>query len=250
MRRPLAAALVVAYAAPASAQFPPEQLKNIKAFPASIQVPVLIDSMKAFTRALGVRCTYCHVGREDQSLDQYDFAADDNVTKEKARTMIRMVNAINTQFLAALPARRDPPITVSCITCHRGVAQPRPIQQVVMTAYQTSGADSAESLYRALRARYLGSAAYDFGEVPLTDVGAALQAAGKGDDAIRFYKLNIELLPTSGFGYRQLGLSYLEARDTASALAAFQKRLALQPANGEAKQMVDALTKHPLKRQR
>ncbi|HEY4099953.1 MAG TPA: c-type cytochrome [Gemmatimonadales bacterium] len=245
MKSACPALILFALASPASAQFPPERLTNIKAFPSTIAIPALIDSMKGFTRALGVRCTYCHVGREDQSLDQYDFPSDEKVSKEKARTMIRMVAAINAQYLAALPSRRDPPITVSCATCHHGVAQPRTIQQIVLDSYHRGGADSAEAAYRTLRARYYGSAAYDFGEVPLTDVAAAMQSERKGADAIRFYKLNVELLPTSGFGYRQLGLAYLAEHDTASAVAAFQKRLQLQPTNPEARQMTEMLTKQP-----
>ena len=43
------------------------------------------------------------------------------------------------------------------------------------------------------RTRYYGRAAYDFGEVPLADVGAALRARGKTADALRFYVLNTEL---------------------------------------------------------
>lgn len=245
MRFSILGALIALAAAPASAQFPPTQLKNIKALPSDIRISALIDTMKGFTRALGVRCTYCHVGREDQPLDQYDFASDDKVTKLKARAMIRMVGAINSEYLAAVPARRDPPIVVNCITCHHGVSQPRSIQQLILSAYQAGGADSAERTYRALRARYYGSAAYDFGEVPLTDVAAAVMAQGKAHDAIRFYQLNIELLPTSGFGYRQLGFGYLAMSDTAEALAAFRKRVELQPENPEAKQLVDLLTRRP-----
>ena len=81
--------------------------------------------------------------------------------------------------------------------------------------------------------------------MPLTDVAAAAQSQGKPDDAIRLYKLNIELLPGSGFAYRQLGFQYLELHDTASALTAFNKRLELQPNNPEARQLVDMLTKKP-----
>ena len=245
MRLPIAGVLIAALATPAAAQFPPTRLHNVKVLPADIPIPALIDTMKGFTRALGVRCTYCHVGREDQSLDQYDFASDDKPAKQKARVMLRMVSAINTEHLSTLPSRRDPPIVVGCTTCHHGLAQPRTIQQVVLMAYAAGGIDSAIGQYRALRTRYYGSAAYDFGEVPLTDVGAVMQTQGKSSDAIRLYKLNADLLPASGFAYRQLGFEYLELHDTASALAAFNKRLELQPANPEAKQLVDMLTKKP-----
>lgn len=244
MRIPLAGVLLAFAVAPAGAQWPP-QIKNLQVFPKDIKVAALIDTMKGFTRALGVRCTYCHVGNESDPLDKYDFAADDRAPKDKARVMLRMVNAINTQHLSTLSSRRDPPIVVTCITCHHGVTQPRTIQQVLLTAYQAGGIDSAVATYRALRTRYYGSAAYDFGEVPLTDVAAAAQSQGKSDDAIRLYKLNIELLPASGFAYRQLGFQYLELHDTASALTAFNKRLELQPNNPEARQLVDMLTKKP-----
>jgi tetratricopeptide (TPR) repeat protein len=245
VRLTLAGLIAALAVAPLAAQFPPTQLKNITVFPVNTKVSALIDSMKAFTRALGVRCTYCHVGREDQPLDQYDFASDDRAPKEKARTMIRMVAAINSQYLAALPSRHDPPITVSCMTCHHGVALPRTIQQLVLAAYQGGGLMAADSTYRALRIHYYGSASYDFGEVPLTDVAAAIQAQGHAADAIRLYLLNVEMLPTSGFAYRQLGFGYLGVRDTTAALAAFRKRLELQPDNPEAKQLVDMLTKKP-----
>jgi tetratricopeptide (TPR) repeat protein len=245
MRIRLAGVLIAMAVAPAAAQWPPTRLQNVKVLSPDISVRALVDTMKGFTRALGVRCTYCHVGRDGAPLDSFDFASDDRLPKQKARIMLRMVMAINEQHLSTLPQRRDPAIVVSCMTCHHGLAQPRPIQQVILTAYQAAGADSAEATYRALRTRYYGSAAYDFGEVPLTDVAAAAQDQGKAQDAIRFYKLNVELLPASGFAYRQLGFGYLELHDSASALAAFTKQTQLQPNNPEPKQMVDALTKKP-----
>jgi len=244
MRILLTAFTIIALALPASAQWPPE-IRNLKVIPTTTKFGALIDTMKAFTRALGVRCTYCHIGREDQELSEYNFASDEKPAKLKAREMLKMVGAINDQYLAGLPMRRQPAIAVSCITCHHGLSQPRTIQQVVLNAYATGGFAGADSTYRALRTRYYGAAAYDFGEVPLTDVAAAVQAQGNGPDAIRLYQLNIQYLPTSGFAYRQLGFGYLETHDTAAALAAFRKRLELQPGNAEAKQLVDMLVKKP-----
>src|SRR5947207_12971223 len=116
--------------------------------------------------------------------------------------MCRMVFAITRDGLTKLADRRDPPIVVTCATCHRGVAQPRPLQQILLTAYDAGGADSAEAAYRALRQRYYGSAAYDFGEVPLADLGAALRARERLTDAVRFYVLNTQFSPTSWFAFR------------------------------------------------
>jgi tetratricopeptide (TPR) repeat protein len=230
-------------ATPAAAQFPPTELKNVKALPADISVRALIDTMRGFTRALGVRCTYCHLGREGQDLGEYNFTSDEKVAKQKAREMIRMVQAINTEYLTKLPVHVDPPVVVNCITCHHGVSIPRPIQQIVLTNYRANGIDSAIAVYRALRGRYYGAAAYDFGEVPLSDVADAARAAGNLQDAVRLNQLNAELLPTSGFAFRQLGFSCLAVGDTTAAITAWRKRLELQPDNPEARQLLDRISK-------
>ena len=240
MRISIAGLLLAVIAAPAGAQWHPTR-KNLKVLPSDIPVAALVDTMKGFTRALGVRCTYCHVGREDQDLEQYDFASDEKLTKQKARVMLRMVNAINTEHLSALPARRDPPIVVNCITCHHGLAQPRTIQQVLLMAYAAGGIDTVIAQYRALRTRYYGSAAYDFGEVPLTDVATSIAAQGKTNDALRLHLLNTELLPNSSFAFRQLGFAYLNNSDTASAVTAWQHRLDIDPQNPEARQLLSQI---------
>src|SRR6185503_13100269 len=76
MRRLIPAAIVVLAAHSAQAQFPPQKLQNLKVFPKDIPVRALLDTMGGFTRALGVRCSYCHVGNEGEPLSTYDFAAD------------------------------------------------------------------------------------------------------------------------------------------------------------------------------
>jgi tetratricopeptide (TPR) repeat protein len=229
----------------ASAQFPPQKLQNLKVFPKDIPVRALIDTMQSFTRALGVRCTYCHVGNEGEPLSSYDFASDQKPEKNKAREMLRMVGAINGEYLTKLADRRTPAINVACTTCHRGVAEPRPLQQVVLNAYDAAGADSAEAVYRALRTRYYGRAAYDFGEVPLADVGAALRARGKTADALRFYVLNTELTPNSAFAFRQAAEAQLASGDTASAVRNYQRALAINPNDRQAKGILDRLGAKP-----
>src|SRR6476646_1943864 len=161
MRRLITPFIVIALTAQtAHAQFPPTKLQNLKVFPTDIPVRALLDTMASFTRALGVRCTYCHVGEEGQPLSSFDFPSDKKPEKAKAREMLRMVGAINGEYLTKLADRRTPQISVACATCHRGVAEPRPLQQVVLNVYDAAGADSAEALYRALRTRYYGRAAY------------------------------------------------------------------------------------------
>jgi tetratricopeptide (TPR) repeat protein len=115
----------------------------------------------------------------------------------------------------------------------------------VLTAYDSAGADSAVSVYRALRERYYGRAAYDFGEVPLADVGAALRARGKTADALRFYLLNTEMSPNSAFAFSQAAQAQLAAGDTAAAIRNFQHALTINPNDRQAKGILDRLGAKP-----
>lgn len=229
----------------AHAQFPPQKLENLKVLPKDIPVRALLDTMRSFTGALGVRCNYCHVGEEGQPLSTYKFASDEKPTKDKAREMLRMVGAINNDYLTKLASRRSPPVVVACMTCHRGVSVPRPIQQVVLIAYDSAGADSAVSAYRQLRERYFGRASYDFSDVPLAEVGDALRGRGKTADALRFYVLDTELNPTSALAFRDAGQAQLAAGDTAGAVRSLQKAIALNPRDQQTKGLLERLGAKP-----
>lgn len=242
MRIVPAVILSLALANGARAQFPPEKLKNLKVFPEDIPVRALIDTMASFTRALGVRCTFCHVGEEGKPLATYDFVSDDKHQKQATREMMGMVAAINGSLLGKLEHRHEPRINVSCATCHRGVSQPRPLQQVLMIAYDSGGADAAEKKYRELRERYYGRASYDFGEVPLADVANALRQKNV-TDGIRFHALNTEFSPNSAFAHRQAGAAYLAAGDTVKAIASFERAIAIAPNDQQTARQLEALKK-------
>ena len=237
----LAAAAVSAPAGAQAPQFPPTKLTNLKFFPKDIPVRSLLDTMRGFTRALGVRCAYCHVSRDSSDLATFDFASDDKPTKRKARVMLRMASDIDHKYLTKLPERVTPAAEVTCITCHRGVSVPRPIEQIVQAAYAAGGVDSAEATYRALRQRYFGRSAYDFGETPLAEVAGDLRAQGKLADAVRLYVLNTTFLPASGFAQRQAAAWYLAAGDTAQAIAFYQKAIAINPNDRQAQQGLNTL---------
>ena len=53
---------------------------------------------------------------------------DENKKKDKARTMIRMTDAINSKYLAELGTEpgKEPPPPVTCGTCHQGHLGPEP----------------------------------------------------------------------------------------------------------------------------
>src|SRR5690349_21026670 len=118
--------LLVCWTSVAAAQgkFPPDSFTNLKVLPKDISKPALINMMRSFTGALGVRCQYCHVGREGMPLDSFNFASDDKRTKKVARVMLHMVMHINEEHLAEVPDRPEPHVVVKCATCHRGIARP------------------------------------------------------------------------------------------------------------------------------
>lgn len=222
----------------------PEPLKNLKYFPKNIPRSALIDTMETFTRALGVGCDFCHQTGDEPGTKR-DFSLDVKQTKIKARTMLHMVAAINNEYLTKLPTRLQPPIVVSCETCHRGVAEPRPLEQVILTAYDSSGADSAIALYRGLRQHYYGRASYDFGAAPLGEVGNTLQERSRTSDALKFYLLNLEFSPTSSEAWSQLAHGELASGDTATAIKSYEKALSLNPRNRDATIALKALQPKP-----
>ena len=226
----LAAVLLFA-AAPLRAQgrFPPDSLVNLKFFPKDIPVRQLIDSMRFFTFALGVRCQYCHVGREGMPLDSFNFRSDDKRTKRTARVMLDMVHHINMEHLMEVPERPVPNVEVTCFTCHRGVARPVALWTLIAATARENGLDSAVRAYRALRDRYYGRAAYDFGETSLTAAAKELRGQSRFDDAIGILRLNAELFPNSGQVLYWLGETYLAKADTTDAVANYRQALQKEP---------------------
>jgi tetratricopeptide (TPR) repeat protein len=197
-RRGLAVLILGVAVGSVSAQ-PHEGFKNLKVLPETIKPEELRAVMGGFTRALGVRCLYCHVGEEGKSMQP---ALDDKPTKRKARDMMRMVNAINGTYLAGLESRSDPPVRVQCVTCHRGASTPRMLEDVLTATYEKGGMDSTLARYQALHDRYYGRFTYDFGEVPL--VQAAHQIEGQHpDDALRLLAFNVQQNPNSAFAKRE-----------------------------------------------
>jgi hypothetical protein len=222
----LVAGLIV-LAAPARGQrFPPDSLTNLKYYSKAIPVRALIDSMRAFTAALGVRCSYCHVGEEGQPLATYDFAKDDKRAKLVARVMLDMVAHINTEHLADVPERSKPPVVVRCETCHHGLAKPERLQDALARVLADSGVDAAVRRYGALRERYYGSGAYDFSENTLNEMGRQLIRSAKPDDAIALLRLNTEQFPDAGMPVFLIGEAQAAQEDTAAAIASIRAAMA------------------------
>ena len=58
--------------------------KNLKILPTDISARDLSATMRGFSLGTGLRCSGCHVGDEDQDLDEYDFESDQKELKKKA----------------------------------------------------------------------------------------------------------------------------------------------------------------------
>jgi hypothetical protein len=96
--------------APAESVF--QNVKILKGVPAGRFLEIMNDG---FGHGLGVGCSFCHVPGQ--------WASDQKTNKDVARSMLQMVNRINTD-LRAVPNLPDSQPTVGCITCHRMAAKP------------------------------------------------------------------------------------------------------------------------------
>lgn len=210
----------------------PTKAKNLKVLPADTPPEKLRGTMLGFTRALGVRCTHCHVGTEGQPLSMYDFASDERPNKDVARGMMRMLGTVNEKLLEIRPASAG--VNMSCYTCHRGVSVPRTLVEELTIAYNKAGADSAAMRYAELRSAHDDAGAYDFREDGLNIVGYRALAKKDPAAALTFFKLNAERFPQSGNTHDSLAEGYLATGDTARAIAEYEKALSLDPKNGNA----------------
>jgi hypothetical protein len=236
--------LVIGVSSLASAQppgkFPPDSLINTQVIPHSTPVIEVVGTMRNFTSALGMRCQFCHVGREGQPLEQFDFASDQKRNKLVARQMMRMVAEINRR-LDTIPERGQPPVTATCTTCHRGVNRPIPLSALVQEAAVTVSADSAVRAYKALRTRYYGRDAYDFSEPSLSIAAFRTARAGKPDEALTLLRYNEELFPNSSAMAVFKGNILLMKGDTALAEAAFREAIRRDSTNMEARGRLKAI---------
>jgi predicted negative regulator of RcsB-dependent stress response len=158
--------------------------------------------------------------------------------------MMRMVEEINRR-LDTLPEHQQMAshVEVTCTTCHRGVARPMSLEQLIQETAQTAGADSAARAYHALRERYYGRAAYDFGEPTLDIAAFRLARAGKFDAAFAILRLNEEQFPASSNLATFRGNISLLRGDTTAAIAAFREAVRRDSTNGEAQGRLRQITR-------
>ena len=236
-------AISVAAQTPAQQPPPPPPLTNLTVYPKDIARPQLIATMQGFVAALGVQaqggCGYCHVG----TAPQFDFASDTNPKKNVARKMILMSREI-TAKLPEVTGKPAAEITsLRCATCHRGLAIPKLLPDVLSETATKSGGAAAVQQYRDLRAKYYGGQSYDFSEPALVAIATPLINANRPDDAIALLQLNAEFYPKSSATYAALGQAYAKKNDTANAIKSYEKAIELDPNNQNAKRQLEQLKK-------
>lgn len=234
-----------------------EPLRNLQVLPKDMPRNQVTAIMRQFALALGVRCEHCHAeapaaaaaeapaagrGGRGGGGPQLDHALDTKEEKRVAREMLKMVMEINNRFLPATGRTVTDFNRVTCETCHHGLARPRTLRAALTEAVEAKGADSAIALYRALRLRYYGSGAYDFSEQSLNETGSQLsQNPANRQAAIAILKLNLEFFPQSVPTIFTLANVSVAAGDTAGAVEAINRGLAVQPDNNQLRNLLQRL---------
>jgi predicted negative regulator of RcsB-dependent stress response len=120
------------------------------------------------------------------------------------------------------------------------VPRPAPLLDLLAQAEAAGGKDSATKVYRGLRERFYGRAAYDFGEVTLNTFAGRLARDGRFDDALSMVQLNAEFFPVSSNVPFVRGEVLLARRDTTAAISEYRRSIAID-GNMQAKQRLTSL---------
>src|SRR5262245_38980965 len=111
----LASSFAFAQAAPAAVQGRGAQPapSNLQVLPKDIPRERLIQTMQAFSQALGVQCNYCHV--QEGRGGRNDMASDEKPTKKTARQMIGLATEINQKLPTIVGKQADATARVGCV---------------------------------------------------------------------------------------------------------------------------------------
>jgi hypothetical protein len=215
----------------------PEKPSNLQVLPKDWPGSKLRPVMVGFTKALGVRCSYCHKGEEGKPLSTYDFASDENPNKNRAREMLRMLGDINDHLKKIEPSG-DRRVNMCCHPCHNGQPRPMPLEDADDEQSRAKGIQGVLEKYAELKKKFYGRGAYDFGENSLNGYGYALLEQKDTAAALQVFQLNAAEYPQSGNVWDSLAEAYLKAGDTKKAEENYAKSVALDPKNENAKEML------------
>ena len=226
--------------APLPAQIP-DTLVNLQYFSEDVGRDSVVESMRQFSFALGVRCQYCHVGGDGVSLEGVDFASDEDPDKRKARFMLRMTETLNRSMLPLIPERDTPPRELTCKSCHRGSPRPTLLIDVVRQALDEHGPDSAAVRYRRLREEEGLRGRFDFGEWEMNTLADRLEREDRLRDAIAVLRINEEAHPRSRYIALTLARLHEEVGEPEEAVRWYERVLVLDPDHARARERLEAL---------
>jgi hypothetical protein len=236
----------------------PAVSQNLQVLPKDAPAAQVFQVMQSFSAALGVQCSYCHVpltsgpalaagaapaagGRGVPAQLQFNFASEDKPQKKAAREMMLMVRDLNPKVAAAVGKAADATTRVACVTCHRGVAIPKQLADILDQTTMEKGTPAAVAQYKDLRKQYFGAQAYDFSEGSLVTYAQRATQANKADDAIAWLQVNLEYFPLSSRTYAGLAAAQRAKNDTAAAVKSLEKAVELDPQNAQLKRQLDQL---------
>jgi hypothetical protein len=225
---------------------------NLQVLPKDMAGAQVIQVMQNVAQGLGVGCAYCHVqnaapgaeapgGRGRGGPPPFDFASDQKPQKKAAREMMLMVRDINPKVAAAVGKSAEAATRVGCVTCHRGVAIPKQLAEILDQTAMEKGMPAAIAQYKELRKQYFGGQAYDFSEGSLVTYAQRATLANKPDEAIGWLQLNLEYFPMSSRTYAGLSQAQQRKNDKDAAVKSLEKAVELDPQNAQLKRQLDAL---------
>ena len=179
--------------------------------------------MQTIAASLGVQCSYCHSAPRGSGQAE--------PRKDVARAMMAMTADLNAKIAAATGKPATEVTRVNCITCHRGVAIPKQLNEIVARTVMEKGGVAAVEQFRDLREHFFGHQAYDFSEDTLVNVAQQLSQS-RPADAIELLKLNLEYYPKSARSYVTMAFANTRQLDDTTAIANLEKALELDPNNG------------------
>jgi len=215
----------------ANAQIPLEVYQspqNLQVLSPDISPEELRDTMFAVGEQVGIRCSRCHDFEPGTPVAERDYASDKKELKQVAREMMRMVRGINETVSSIDRGAGHTPITVNCVTCHRGVSQPRQIEDVFLTAVREDGLTPAIEQYMELRNNWYAMSAYDFTAWKLGGIAQSVFDAGDTDGGMRLHALNLELNSDDGSVFYHRAESYEKQGRIEDAIADFERAFDLE----------------------
>jgi len=208
----------------------PERAENLQVLPHDLPAENLRAVMQGFTRSLGVRCAYCHVGEEGQPLGTFDFVSDEKRTKNVARQMLTMLGEINESLSEIEPSGGER-VNMWCHTCHSGKPRPMTLEETLAEVRTREGGGAVVERYRTLREEFYRGNQYDFRPGNVEGIAARTLEAGDTTTAVALLELNADHFPDRADGYERLGdVAQLRGR-TEEAVRRYQRALQIEPEN-------------------